>query len=211
MPVHRGLGFKRVIDLLVSALALVITLPVMLIASLLIVIEDRGPVFYRQKRIGRSARPVELLKLRSMKVNSADPIALGQVREQHPLVTHTGRVLRRFKIDELPQLINILKGEMSLVGPRPALPEHVQHYDDFQKRRLIMRPGLTGWAQVNGNTQLSWPERIVLDVWYLDHWSLWFDFKIMIKTVKVIFCYESPNQQALLEAWKHADRTCRGR
>jgi len=178
----------------------------MIIVSLLILIDDGWPVFLKQKRIGQNFKEFELLKFRSMKVNNIPVEQMGQVREDNPLVTRIGRIIRRFKIDELPQLINVLLGDMSLVGPRPTVPEQVKRYTDFEKLRLKMKPGITGWAQVNGNTQLSWDERIKLDVWYIEHWSLWLDFIIVIKTIKVVLFGERPVTKAIKEAKDFAVR-----
>jgi lipopolysaccharide/colanic/teichoic acid biosynthesis glycosyltransferase len=116
-----------------------------------------------------------------------------------------GRWIRRYKVDELPQLLNVLRGDMSLIGPRPAMPEHKQKYTAFEYRRLSIRPGMTGWAQVNGGMELSWPERIVLDVWYIDHRSLWLDIAILWQTLAVVIFGEEPDRAALEEALAYAD------
>lgn len=200
------LKVKRMIDIIVSISVITISLPLMIIVSLLILIDDGLPVFFKQKRIGQNFKEFELLKFRSMKVNNIPVEQMGQVREDNPLVTRIGRIIRRFKIDELPQLINVLLGDMSLVGPRPTVPEQVKRYTDFEKLRLKMKPGITGWAQVNGNTQLSWDERIKLDVWYIEHWSLWLDFIIVIKTIKVVLFGERPVTKAIKEAKDFAVR-----
>jgi lipopolysaccharide/colanic/teichoic acid biosynthesis glycosyltransferase len=148
--------------------------------------EDGGPVFFRQQRAGLDGRPFELWKFRSMVVG-ADRIGLGlNVASGDDRITRTGRVLRDWSLDELPQLINVVRGEMSLVGPRPGLPDQAARYDAVQRRRLAMRPGLTGWAQVNGRNRLSWEERIVLDVWYVEHWSLKLDVQILARTLGVV-------------------------
>jgi undecaprenyl phosphate N,N'-diacetylbacillosamine 1-phosphate transferase len=198
-------ALKRGLDTALAGLVLLLAIPLMLVASLLIYLEDRGPVFYKQKRIGQHLREYDMLKFRSMRVNDVPVELLGQVSGNHPLVTRVGRVIRRFRIDELPQLLNVLSGDMSIVGPRPAIPEQVQRYNSFERRRLLMPSGMTGWAQVNGNTHLSWPERIALDVWYVDHWSLWLDIVILIRTVSVVVLGERPNRWALQEALKHED------
>ena len=200
------LKVKRMIDIIVSISVITISLPLMIIVSLLILIDDGWPVFLKQKRIGQNFKEFELLKFRSMKVNNIPVEQMGQVREDNLLVTRIGRIIRRFKIDELPQLINVLLGDMSLVGPRPTVPEQVKRYTDFEKLRLKMKPGITGWAQVNGNTQLSWDERIKLDVWYIEHWSLWLDFIIVIKTIKVVLFGERPVTKAIKEAKDFAVR-----
>jgi len=200
------LKIKRILDIIVSTIVIVLFLPLMIIVCALIWIDDGWPVLYKQKRIGQNFKQFELIKFRSMKVNNIPVEQMGQVREDNPLVTRIGRIIRRFKIDELPQLINVLLGDMSLVGPRPTIPEQVKRYTDFEKLRLKMKPGITGWAQVNGNTQLSWDERIKLDVWYIEHWSLWLDFIIIIKTIKVILFGERPVTKAIKEAKDFAVR-----
>lgn len=200
------LTIKRAIDIVISASVLIVFLPLMLMVSLMILVEDGRPVLYRQKRVGKDFKEFELIKFRSMKVNNIPVEEMGQVREDHPLVTKVGKVIRRLKIDELPQMINVLMGDMSLVGPRPTVPEQVKSYSDFEKIRLKMKPGITGWAQVNGNTQLSWEERIKLDVWYIEHWSIWLDFLIIIKTIKVVIFGEKPVTKAIKEAREFAVR-----
>jgi lipopolysaccharide/colanic/teichoic acid biosynthesis glycosyltransferase len=141
-----------------------------------------------------------------MRVHGLPTTEVGQVYETHPMVTRVGRLLRRFKIDELPQLVNVLLGDMSIVGPRPALPEALAGYDEFQRRRLEVRPGLTGWAQVNGSARLTWDERILLDVWNIDHWSHGLDLRILARTLGVVLWGERPNRRALAAARAHAAR-----
>jgi undecaprenyl phosphate N,N'-diacetylbacillosamine 1-phosphate transferase len=188
---------KRALDVVLAAVGLVLVAPALLAAGLLVYLEDGAPVVYRQVRVGRGGRPFQVLKLRSMRVNTLDASRPGEVDESHPLVTYTGRVLRRFKIDELLQLINVLRGEMSLVGPRPTVPELAAAYNAFQRRRLEVLPGMTGWAQVNGNVQLSWDERIELDVWYVQHWTPALDAWIVLKTMLVVLAGERRNPSAL--------------
>jgi lipopolysaccharide/colanic/teichoic acid biosynthesis glycosyltransferase len=199
-------SLKRGIDLLLSAIGLVLTGPLLVLGALLIYLEDRGPVLYRQSRAGLGGRPFDVLKLRSMRVNQVSVLELGDVNEGHPLVTRIGAVLRRFKIDELVQLVNVLRGDMSLVGPRPTVPEMAAEYDEFQRRRLCVLPGMSGWTQVNGNNRLTWDERILLDVWYVDHWSLGLDVRIMLKTVSVVLRGERSNTAALGAAVAHAQQ-----
>jgi lipopolysaccharide/colanic/teichoic acid biosynthesis glycosyltransferase len=200
------LKIKRMLDIIVSTIIIVLCLPLIIIVSVLIWIDDGLPVFFKQKRVGLNCKEFELLKFRSMKVNNIPVEQMGQIREDNPMVTHVGRFIRRFKIDELPQLFNVLFGDMSLIGPRPTIPEQVENYTEFEKMRLLMRPGMTGWAQVNGNTQLSWEERIKLDIWYIEHWSLWLDFLIIIKTIGVIIFGERPVTKAIKEAVDFAIR-----
>jgi undecaprenyl phosphate N,N'-diacetylbacillosamine 1-phosphate transferase len=205
----RHLALKRAFDVLGAALGLVFALPVCFVVGALILMEDGPPIFYTQARIGKDGRRFTVLKFRSMQVNDLPTETPDEVTESHPLVTRTGRFLRRLKLDELPQLLNVLRGDMSLVGPRPALPGQVERYHPFQRRRLGMRPGMTGWAQVNGGIRLSWDERIVLDVWYLDHWSLKLDALVLSKTLRVVLFGERPNRQALQHAEAYANDTGR--
>lgn len=201
-----GLGVKRGIDIVVSVIGILILLPLFILISILIWLDDGLPIIFRQTRIGVNCREFIILKFRSIKVNNNSVEQMGQVREDNPLVTRVGRIIRRFKIDELPQLVNVLFGVMSLIGPRPTVPEQVKYYTELDKVRLKMRPGITGWAQVNGNTQLSWEERIKLDIWYVEHWSLLLDFSIIVKTIRVIFEGERRVSIALREASDFANR-----
>jgi len=175
---------KRVIDLLVSTTSLVALAPVFALIALWIKLDSRGPVFFTQSRVGRRGVPFTILKFRTMVVG-ADKSGFFTA-EADPRVTRCGRFLRATSLDELPQLINILKGEMSVVGPRPTLEYQVAQYTDHQRRRLDVKPGVTGWAQVNGRNSLGWPERIELDVWYVEHQSFWLDLKIVWRTLFVL-------------------------
>ncbi len=201
-PVQRAA--KRLTDLVVSASVLIVTAPLLAVVALVNFVEGRQ-VIYRQRRVGLECREFELLKFRSMRVNDVPVEEMGQVDEGHPMVTPLGRLLRRYKIDELPQLINVLKGDMSLVGPRPTVPEQVELYDAFERRRQLVKPGVTGWAQVNGGTRFTWSERIALDVWYVDHWTLWLDVGILVKTGSVVVWGERPNQGMLRAALAHGE------
>lgn len=177
---------KRAIDIAVSFAGLVLCVPLFVVVAVLIKLDSPGPVFFRQERIGKGGRPFYPFKFRTM-VQNAERMGLGyNTAVDDPRITRVGRVLRNWGIDELPQLINVLKGEMSLVGPRPTLRYQVEKYDAFQRRRLEVKPGITGWALVNGRNRLSWEERIKLDVWYVDNWSLWLDVKILLKTLWVV-------------------------
>jgi lipopolysaccharide/colanic/teichoic acid biosynthesis glycosyltransferase len=199
---------RRLIDVLGSVFLLVLLSPVLLITALAVWISDPGPVFFRQTRTGRGGRPFQMIKFRSMRLNNLPvdtPEEIGEGRG-HPLVTSAGRWLRRLKLDELPQLLNVLRGEMTFVGPRPAVPEQVARYTAFQRRRLEIPPGLTGWAQVNGGAEISWPERIVLEVWYVDHRSLGLDLRILCRTAGVILFGHKANQSAFQEALIYARR-----
>jgi lipopolysaccharide/colanic/teichoic acid biosynthesis glycosyltransferase len=164
-----------------------VTSPVVGLAALAVKLEDGGPVFYRQLRVGKDGRDFELLKLRTMVVDAERQGSGYAVDRDDPRITRAGRVLRRLSIDELPQLWNVLRGEMSLVGPRPTLRYQVDRYDERQRHRLDVKPGLTGWAQVSGRAALPWDERIELDLWYVEHHSAWLDLKILARTPLALF------------------------
>ncbi len=177
---------KEIFDKVVAFIALIILLPLFLIVAVLIKIDSKGPVFFMQERVGKNGKIFKTFKFRTM-VDGADKKTKGiYIDKSNPYVTRVGKILRRTGIDELPQLINVLKGDMSLVGPRPTLEYQVKKYNDFQKKRLLMKPGITGWALVNGRNKLTWNERIKLDVWYVEHWNFWLDLKILFKTVWVV-------------------------
>ncbi len=179
-------ALKRVLDVAASFLSLVLlALPFALIA-LVIKLDSKGPVFFRQERVGLKGRAFKTWKFRTM-VKEAVEQGLGyDVVQDDPRITRVGRLLRNWGLDELPQFVNVLKGEMSIVGPRPTLKHQVEQYDDFQHRRLSVKPGITGWALIHGRNLLTWEERIKYDVWYVDHWSFWLDFWIMLKTIWVV-------------------------
>jgi len=198
-----SLAVKRALDVVVAAAALLVLSPLLLVTALLIVLEDGRPVFFRQNRAGLGGKPFSIFKFRSMRVNDAPVATMGAVTGSHPLVTRVGRIIRRTKIDELPQLLNVITGDLSLVGPRPTLLEQIAEYDDFERRRLSLKPGVTGWAQVSGGIYLPWEERIALDVWYIDHWSLLLDLEVLLRTVGVILVGERLNHKALAEALEH--------
>jgi lipopolysaccharide/colanic/teichoic acid biosynthesis glycosyltransferase len=174
----------RLVDLTVATLALLVSSPVLLVAMIAIRVESRGSPIYRQRRIGRHGEPFEMLKLRTM-VSGAEHQGAGlAVNYGDPRITRVGHVLRRYSIDELPNLINVLVGEMSLVGPRPTVQVQVDQYSERQRGRLDVRPGITGWAQVNGRASLPWHERIELDLWYVEHASLALDLRILLETAR---------------------------
>ena len=176
----------RPLDVVLAGAGLVVASPLLAVAAILIKLESRGPVFYRQRRVGLQGRPFELWKLRTM-VPRAETMGDGiYVLEGDPRITRVGRVLRRFSLDELPNLVNVAKGDLALVGPRPTVQEQVDRYTDRQRRRLEVKPGITGWAQVNGRTSLPWPERIELDVWYVEHRSLRLDLRILARTARML-------------------------
>jgi lipopolysaccharide/colanic/teichoic acid biosynthesis glycosyltransferase len=196
--------FRRFVEVVGSIVLLVLSAPVLLLTALVVWATDFGPVFYRQTRAGIFGRPFELLKFRSMRVNTRPLDRPEEVGEADPLVTPIGRLIRRLKIDELPQLINVLLGEMTWVGPRPTVMAQVEKYTPFQRRRLDVLPGMTGWAQVNGGAEISWEERILLEVWYVAHYSVLLDLKILWKTLTVILFGHKPNPQAIEEALRFA-------
>ncbi|HEV3230367.1 MAG TPA: sugar transferase [Solirubrobacteraceae bacterium] len=177
---------RRALDILVGGVGLLLSAPVMGLAALAIMIESPGHPIYRQRRIGRDGRGFDVLKLRTM-VPGAESIGAGlSVNENDPRITRVGALLRRWSLDELPNFLNVLRGEMTLVGPRPTLPVQVEQYDERQRGRLAVKPGLTGWAQVNGRTSLPWSERIELDLWYIDHRSLRLDMEILVRTALMV-------------------------
>jgi lipopolysaccharide/colanic/teichoic acid biosynthesis glycosyltransferase len=181
-PVRPRKGLPRVADLAIAGIGLVLLSPLLLAAAIAIKLESRGPVFYRQRRVGRDGSIFELYKLRTMR-EGADPVGVGTaVTADDPRVTRVGAFLRRYSLDELPNLINVLRGEMRIVGPRATLPAQVELYTPRQLRRLDLRPGVTGWAQIHGRAGIPWEERIELDVWYVEHRSLWLDLKILART-----------------------------
>jgi lipopolysaccharide/colanic/teichoic acid biosynthesis glycosyltransferase len=194
-------GLSRLFDLLIAGLLLVVTSPLLLAAVIAIRLESRGPAFYRQRRVGKDEVPFELWKLRTM-VPGAEEMGAGiYVLEGDPRITRVGRVLRRLSLDELPNLVNVLRGEMAIVGPRPTIQDQVDRYTERQRRRLEVRPGITGWAQVNGRLSLPWPERIELDVWYVEHKSLLLDLRVLLKTARLLLTGHGLYSQDLRQGW----------
>jgi lipopolysaccharide/colanic/teichoic acid biosynthesis glycosyltransferase len=177
---------RRALDVVVAAAALLLSAPLLVAAIVAVRLESRGGAIYRQQRSGLDGRTFEVLKLRTM-VDGAEHIGAGlAVDDNDARITRVGAFLRRTSLDELPQLVNILRGDMSLIGPRPTLPVQVQQYTPRQRGRLAVRPGITGWAQVNGRTSLPWSERIELDLWYIEHRSLALDARILWRTVAIV-------------------------
>jgi lipopolysaccharide/colanic/teichoic acid biosynthesis glycosyltransferase len=173
---------RRLIDIAVSASVLVLSSPVLALAVVAIRLESRGPALYRQRRSGLHGREFDVVKLRTM-VDGAEHIGAGlAVEENDARITRVGALLRRTSIDELPNLVNVLRGDMSLIGPRPTLPVQVAQYTERQRGRLAVKPGITGWAQVNGRASLPWAERIELDLYYVEHRSLALDLRILMRT-----------------------------
>jgi lipopolysaccharide/colanic/teichoic acid biosynthesis glycosyltransferase len=192
----------RLIDLVVASLALLVSSPVLLVAMVAIRVESPGSPIFRQRRIGQHGEAFEMLKLRTM-VSGAEHQGAGlAVNYGDPRITRVGHVLRRYSIDELPNLVNVLRGEMSIVGPRPTIQAQVDQYTPLQRRRLEVKPGLTGWAQINGRATLPWHERIELDVWYVDHRTLRLDMAILWKTVRLLVSGEGL-YKGDRGGWKH--------
>ena len=182
-----GDALNRTLDVALAGAGLALASPVLVLAAVAVKLGDGGPALYRQTRVGRNGEDFEMLKLRTM-VEGAEGMGAGPaVDAGDSRITRVGAFLRRTSIDELPQLWNVLRGDMSIVGPRPTFRYQVEQYGEHQRRRLEVRPGLTGWAQVNGRAALSWPERIELDVWYVDNRSPRVDLAILLRTPLVLF------------------------
>jgi lipopolysaccharide/colanic/teichoic acid biosynthesis glycosyltransferase len=178
---------NRALDVAFAGVGLVVASPFLAAAALAIALEDGRPVLYRQSRVGQDGRDFELLKLRTMVAGAETHGAGWAVDRGDPRITRVGRLLRRTSVDELPQLWNVLRGDMSIVGPRPTLRYQVDRYSGRQRRRLEVKPGLTGWAQIHGRASLPWDERIELDVWYVEHRSALVDLKILLRTPFALF------------------------
>ena len=176
--------FKRLLDFIISLMTLFICLPFALIIYILLKLDSPGPFFFFQERLGYRGRIFKVFKLRTMTHKSR--IVHQEVLNNNPDVTKLGKIMRRLKIDELPQVINVLLGDMSLIGPRPGLPSQLEEYSEDGKKRLDVRPGLTGLAQVNGNIFMTWPERWVYDRYYVENLSLHLDIKILLKTFAIL-------------------------
>lgn len=196
---------KRLLDVAATFIGLLAVAPLLLVLALLVRTKLGAPVLFRQTRPGRYGKPFLMYKLRTM---TEDRDAEGRLLPDSRRLTGFGKFLRSTSLDELPELINVLKGEMSLVGPRPLLMEYLPHYSAEQARRHEARPGITGWAQVNGRNAISWEEKFKLDVWYVDHQSLWLDLKILWLTLSKVFRREGICQEgeATMEKFKGTDR-----
>jgi lipopolysaccharide/colanic/teichoic acid biosynthesis glycosyltransferase len=177
---------KRVLDIAIAGAALVLSGPLLLAIAIAIRLEDRGPALLRQRRVGRNGEDFDLFKFRTM-IADAHKVGTGWlIAERDPRITRVGRLLRKWSLDELPQVFNVLRGDMSIVGPRPTLRYQVDQYTPFQRRRLEVPPGITGWAQIQGRNSLRWPERIERDVWYVEHRSLRLDLVILARTIPML-------------------------
>jgi lipopolysaccharide/colanic/teichoic acid biosynthesis glycosyltransferase len=196
---------KRLLDLAIAAAALVLLAPILLVAAVAIFLADGRPILFRQLRPGREGHPFRLCKFRTM---SSEPVADNEPRPDAERLTRLGRILRITSLDELPTLWNVLVGEMSLVGPRPLLMEYLPLYSPEQSRRHAIRPGITGWAQVNGRNAISWEQKFAYDVWYVDHWTLGLDLQILARTFVNVLRAEGINQsgQATMEKFRGSAR-----
>ncbi len=194
---------KNLIDRIVALVALIVILPVLLVIYLLVKLDSKGTGFYTQNRVGLNCREFKIYKFRTMVMN-AEKMGSGIIIDgkDDPRITRMGKILRKLSLDELPQIINILKGEMSFIGPRPTLKYQVDKYTEYQMQRLKMKPGVTGWAQIHGRNTIPWSKRIDYDVWYVNNYSLLLDFKILLKTVFVVLKSE--------EVYGESDEMSRG-
>jgi lipopolysaccharide/colanic/teichoic acid biosynthesis glycosyltransferase len=178
---------NRAADLAIAGGTLLVASPLLALAAIAVKLEDGGPVLYRQTRVGKDGTDFELLKLRTMVVDAETMGAGLAVDRGDPRITRSGRLLRKLSLDELPQLWNVVRGEMSVIGPRPTLRYQVEQYDERQRQRLDVKPGITGWAQINGRAALPWADRIELDVWYVEHRSPRLDLRILARTPRALF------------------------
>jgi lipopolysaccharide/colanic/teichoic acid biosynthesis glycosyltransferase len=177
---------RRAFDVIVAATALAAASPLLLVAVLAIRLESRGSAIYRQRRVGRDGRPFDVIKLRTM-VTGAEGMGAGlAISEGDTRITRVGRVLRRTSLDEVPNLVNVLRGDMAIIGPRPTVPVQIDRYTERQRGRLAIKPGITGWAQIHGRTELPWDERIELDLWYIEHRSWRLDLRILWRTARMV-------------------------
>ncbi len=200
------LAVKRICDVLFSFILLLLLLPVFGMISILIKLDSRGPVLFTQERAGLYGKPFRIFKFRTMVVDAENAGTGFYTSKNDSRITVVGKFLRDWSLDELPQLFNILKGDMSIIGPRPTLMYQVDEYDEEQRKRLNMKPGVTGWAQVNGRNLLSWPERIKLDIWYVENWTLLLDLKIIFRTFAVIIKREGVYAESDKFVIKNRDR-----
>jgi len=181
---------RRAFDVAVATTALAVSSPLMAIAIVAIALESPGSPIYRQRRVGRGGREFDVFKLRTM-VDGAESIGAGlAVNAGDARITRVGRLLRRTSLDELPNLVNVLRGDMAIIGPRPTLPVQVARYSERERGRLAVRPGITGWAQINGRTSLPWKERIELDLWYIEHRSWRLDLRILLRSARLVLAGE---------------------
>lgn len=189
---------KNLFDRVGGVILFIILLPILLIIASLIKNEDKGKIFFLQKRLGKDEHIFEIYKFRTMKENAPDiRLKDGSTfnSDDDPRVTKIGKFLRRTSLDELAQIINIIKGEMSFIGPRPDLPDHLKLYEGEEFKKLLVKPGITGYAQVNGRNNLPWKERFKYDIYYVENWSILLDIKIILKTIRIIFSGKGVNRE----------------
>ncbi|CEG28640.1 sugar transferase [Bacillus sp. B-jedd] len=184
---------KRLVDLVLSILGLILLFPLMLLTAVLIRIKLGSPILFKQERPGLNGEIFQLYKFRTM---TDERDSQGRLLPDHERLTSFGKMVRRFSLDEFPQLINVIKGEMSLIGPRPLLPEYLSLYSEEQAKRHLVKPGITGWAQVNGRNALTWEEKFELDVWYVENQSFYLDLKILFLTMKKVLISEGISSQS---------------
>jgi lipopolysaccharide/colanic/teichoic acid biosynthesis glycosyltransferase len=187
LPKKIALKLKHVSDSVFAIVFLLALLPLLIVIAILIKLNSRGPAFFKQERVGINGKQFTIYKFRTMVDNAVNIGAGHNIVDNDPRITTIGKFLRAWSLDELPQLINIVKNEMSIIGPRPTLQYQVDGYSPHQRKRLDMKPGVTGWAQVNGRNNLTWEQRIEMDIWYVENWSLELDAKIFLRTFKVVF------------------------
>lgn len=192
--------FKRILDVSISLVALILFSPLIITLIILLMFTNKGKPFFLQKRPGKNAKIFDIIKFKTMKDPKNNE---SELINQEQRITKVGAIIRKTSLDELLQLVNVLKGDMSLIGPRPLLIEYLPLYNKEQSRRHMVKPGITGWAQVNGRTALSWKERFALDVWYVDHLSFIIDLRILLKTIQKIFNREAMSsiEQASFSLW----------
>jgi sugar transferase EpsL len=194
LPARKSISIpvsKRLLDLFLTIPGIVILSPLLLVIALLIILKIGSPILFRQKRPGYLGKPFWVYKFRTM-TNAHDP--LGSLLPDSQRITRLGHFLRSTSLDELPEMFNVLRGEMSWVGPRPLLMQYLERYSPEQARRHEVLPGITGWAQINGRNALTWEEKFNLDIWYIDHWSIWLDIKILFISILKVLRRESINQ-----------------
>ncbi|MGL4863598.1 sugar transferase [Cetobacterium sp.] len=194
----KKLWLKDLIDKFIGIIVIIFLLPILFIIGILIKIEDGGKIFFLQKRLGKDRKIFKIYKFRTMKENAPDiRLADGSTfnSDDDPRVTKIGKFLRRTSLDELAQIINVIKGEMSIIGPRPDLPDHLKLYEGDEFKKLLVRPGITGYAQVNGRNDLPWKERFKYDIYYAENWSIMLDMKIILKTIQIILTGKGVNRE----------------
>jgi lipopolysaccharide/colanic/teichoic acid biosynthesis glycosyltransferase len=196
---------KRLMDLFVASIISLVFAPVWLILPILIRLESTGPALFVQDRSGKYGKPFKMYKFRSMVINDVDPLQLGPLKYDHPLITSVGRFMRRMKLDELPQLLNVFRGEMSMVGPRPCLVSQVESIFAQAPMRFDVPPGMTGWAEVNGNVELTPDEQLVLDTWYVKNYSICLDILVLFKTIGVVVFGSKRNEAVIGQAQEFYD------